>query len=181
MGIVVPFPGSNPLGHRILTALALRDGSWLASLLRRAEGDDALLDEVREAIGVLKHRLVEPALEAWAQAEGRAAREVLERLLLETGLHDPRILAVLLRVLARDPELGALSLARYGDAAALPHLAATLDALAPSAHDHAIDAVAFAVEELGGDLTPSQLAKWEELARLRATARPTPLKRALTT
>ena len=95
-----------------------------------------------------------------------------------SGLHarDDRLFQILLRTLGEDVELGAGSLAEYGDPAALPYLGAALDACEVDleggllANQDVVEIEA-AIEELGGSLSVRQRAKVRAVLAAREAAR----------
>jgi hypothetical protein len=127
---------------------------------------DPLFMAVIDALEPQGPRLVNPVLERLPTAIGEYRRE-LWSLLAKSGVRAPRVFDALLTALAEDPEAGAMSLAEYGDPAALPHLSAAFDRyqIRPGDHLDPDDSIAFelqeAIEALDGKMTPDQEAKYE--------------------
>jgi hypothetical protein len=130
--------------------------------LTRTDPLDILHDRIVSILSEMGPPVAEPALRAAANAD----KEVLESLasiLARLGLHDDRILDILLAQLQRAPSWAG-NLAAYGDPRALPALSKALDAFTldqtgnPFAN-HALIEIREAIEELGGTLTAEQQRK----------------------
>lgn len=96
-------------------------------IFARHDSFDALACAVHSALECFGPPVLEPALAACAAATSEDERSSLAGLLVDLGVRDDRILALLVGVLERDPLDGACLLKEYGDLAALPHLHAALD------------------------------------------------------
>jgi uncharacterized protein YchJ len=87
-----------------------------------------------------------------------------------SGLKDERLLSLLLDHLRQEPEHGAMCLAEYGDARALPALATALDTATvhqeSAFENHVFVELEAAIRDLGGVLTPEQRAKCEHARRV---------------
>jgi HEAT repeat protein len=88
-------------------------------------------DEIVEALAALGPAAVEPLLELHRSVAPEDACDVVF-VLAATGVKDPRIVDLLLPVLAADPYEGALSIGLYGDPSLAPQVQAALDALPPA-------------------------------------------------
>lgn len=130
--------------------------------LARTDPLDILHDRVIHSLARIGPPVVEPALRAAASAE----EEILDSIasvLARIGLHDDRILEVLLAQLRRAPAFAG-NLAAYGDPRALPHLLEALDAYAIDesrsllANNDLIE-IRYAIEELGGTLSAERERK----------------------
>jgi len=159
------------LGYAPIHALRLlgelRSTAAIPRILHVLMDSDSLDIARGAAYGALKDigaPAMEPCLAAYASSTEVEDRIDLAGILSDLGVRDERIYAVLLEELARDAESGAGNLAAYGDPRALPHLSRALDdyqfvkADSPLAN-HTIVELCAAIEELGGDLTETQLAK----------------------
>ncbi len=171
---VVPFPGDSvfddPFVQGILSATRGGDLEALLLAYQQVPPGDWLHEELGRALIGLGPILVDPALDLWAEADSHEERGALAGLLAACGTRDPRILEILVVGLGEAPGPAALQLARYGDPAALPSLSAALDALALTPEAADLEGLVYAIEELGGVLTPAQAEKWEAIARLRERA-----------
>ncbi len=117
---------------------------------------------------------LEPTLRAIQAGRGPAGGKALAEVLSELGVHDNRVLRVLLDVFEQDPSLGASYLASYQDPAALELLH---DAFADTPVDtdnpfanHVFTELAAAIDALGGELTALEQAKLNRATRLRRRA-----------
>lgn len=98
---------------------------------------------------------------------------MLAEILSQPGRRDPRDLALLVAGLDTETMLYASLLSSYGDPAALPALSAALDradVVSDSFGLGPIGEIAYAIEALGGELTPDQIVK-RALNRHRHRAR----------
>jgi hypothetical protein len=145
-------------------------------VLARCDAMDILYSTLTEVLESFGPPVLEPALAVHAAAKSEDQRSAIADVLSRIGVLDDRILAVLLRTLEDDVELGAGSLAEYGDPAALPHLGAALDGCELDvrggllANQDIIELVA-AVEELGGALSEDQERKVRAVEAARDEAR----------
>src|SRR5574342_616833 len=145
-------------------------------VLARCDPMDILYSNLIHALESFGPPALEPALAAHAAARSRDQRMAVAEVL--SGLHarDDRIFQILLRTLGEDVVLGAGSLAKYGDPAALPYLGAALDACELDrsggllANQDVIEIEA-AIEELGGSLSVRQRAKVRAVQAAREAAR----------
>ncbi len=144
-------------------------------VLARCDPMDILYSTLSEVLESFGPPVLEPALAVHAAAETEDQRSAIADVLSRIGVRDHRVLAVLLRTLEDDVELGAGSLAEYGDPAALPHLGAALDRceLGVSGllvNQDIIELVA-AIEELGGALSEDHERKVRAVEAARDEAR----------
>jgi hypothetical protein len=145
----------------------------LLGILARHDPFDSVAFVARSALESIGPPVLEPALAAHAAAVSDRERFSLEGVLADIRVRDDRVLAVLLKVLERDPSDGAVLLDRYGDPAALPRLFAALDRCCrirgggPRANPGVLE-LAEAIENLLGMLGPTQETRVleEELDRL---------------
>ncbi len=87
-------------------------------------------DEIVEALAALGPAAVDPLLDLHRSVAPEDAGDVVF-VLAATGVKDPRIAGLLLKILASDPYEGALSIGLYGDPSLAPQVQAVLDALPP--------------------------------------------------
>ncbi|WP_395834728.1 SEC-C metal-binding domain-containing protein [Archangium violaceum] len=113
------------------------------------------------------------ALEALERSRTPDERFGLLSVLSRCGVKDERIYSALIQQFEEDPFLGAMNLARYGDARTLEPLVRALDATSVAedeedlfAHQSVIE-LAIAIETLGGTLTEAQREKRERAQRAR--------------
>ncbi len=145
-------------------------------VLARCDPMDILYSTLIDALESLGPPVLEPALAAHAAAESEDQRAAIASVLSSVGVRDDRILAILLKSLEDDVELGAGSLAKYGDPAALPHLSAALDGCELDtrggllANQDIIELEA-AIEELGGVLSEDQRRRFRLVEAARDKAR----------
>ncbi len=138
----------------------------LLRVLARCDSMELLYGAAIRALQTFGIGAVDQVLEAHAAASSDDHRAALADVLSGLGVRDPRILAVLLRVLEEGVDLGAGLLVEYGDPAALSHLGAALDRAVLDdeagllANQDVIELVA-AIEDLGGTLSEGH----EEKAR----------------
>lgn len=132
-------------------------------LLSRTDFMDVLHDRLLTAMPAIGAPVVEPALRAASEARGDA-RDSFIAVLADAGVHDDRILDLLLDQLRRDPT-HAGNIAAYGDPRALPALYRAFDSfrIEPGESifgNQALVEIRDAIEELGGTLTAEQKAKY---------------------
>jgi hypothetical protein len=145
-------------------------------VLARCDAMDILYSTLIEVLESFGPPVLEPALAVHAAAESEDQRSAVADVLSRIGVRDHRALAVLLRMLEDDVELGAGLLAEYGDPAALPHLGAALDRCELDvrggllANQDIIELMA-AIEELGGALSEDQERKVRAVKGARDEAR----------
>ena len=130
--------------------------------LVRADPLDILHDRLLSCLARLGAPVVEPALRAAASAN-EDTLDSIAAVLARVGIHDERILDILLAQLRRVPDLAG-NLADYGDPNAIPALLEALDAfeLVESANpfaNHPLIEIRAAIEELGGTLSAEQQLK----------------------
>jgi hypothetical protein len=139
----------------------------LIQTLRDTEAGDPLHEEIHCVLQGLGERVVEPMLLAHDAFRGEEVQDCFADVLAGAGVRDVRILALLLGMLETgDVTLAACLLAEYGDPGALPALSRALDETtiedpAPAFRNQPVFEIANAIEELGGRLTPSQVAHVE--------------------
>jgi HEAT repeat protein len=120
----------------------------------------------------------EPILEAWTHASDPDDRNAFCEILCGLGVRSEAIFEALKRGFREHTQLGAMALAEYGDPRALPILGQELDdfevvdgAITPFDNQEVIELHA-AIEQLGGELTPSQNEKLELVRAFREAAAP---------
>jgi len=159
-----PGKGWAPI-HAVELLGDLRAATAVEPMLRalaRTDPLDILHDRVLSSLPKIGAPVVAPALCAAASADEETLESVAS-VLARVGLHDDRILDLLLAQLRRAPAFAG-NLAEYGDPRALPSLLEALDAFEldesgnPFAN-HALIEIRSAIEELGGTLTAEQQLK----------------------
>lgn len=136
-------------------------------MLRRLadlEHDAYLYSGLIHALSRLGAPVIEPVLLAYAAPSSDDHRAALIDILSSAGVHDDRILAILLEYLGERPD-GAGYLVSYDDPQALPALHRAFDELVVVEDDsplanQALVELASAIEELGGELSEAEVAKW---------------------
>lgn len=151
--------------------------------------DEELYDRALRSVEALGSRAAEVLAGAYAEPARADSRSFVAAVAGGSRLEDERLISLLLDHLRNEPEHGAMCLAEYGDARALPALSAALDAApvreADFAGNHVFVELAAAIRDLGGDLTPQQRAKCaharalsrdmgERLLRIAAPEKPAP-------
>lgn len=136
----------------------------MLDLLADGDGTDYLSAAIIEALPAMGPTVLERLLQAQPQFEKSNQMNLLNVVLSRLGVHDPRILAILLDELKRSLDTGAANLAVYGDPAALPDLMRAFDDYEVTPSDsplthHAMIELTAAIEDLGGELTPAQQTK----------------------
>jgi hypothetical protein len=126
-----------------------------------------LYDTLVRALPRLGAAVVEPALAAYRTADPEF-RSHLCSVLAKLGVKDERIYAALVEEYPRDPVLGAIHFAEYGDPRALPLLSKTVDEYVEDTSDNLLAnqllvEVVEAIKELGGTLTPEQQEKVDSI------------------
>ena len=148
----------------------LGDGRAVPVLLRmlaRYDALDAYYEDAAEALSALGDVAIEACLAAYPTADQDDLRAGIASVLHRAAGKDDRISHTLVDFLERSPELGAMYLAAYGDARAVPALSQMFDALPVDDQDGAMMAnhvfveLRGAIEALGGQLTAAQTAKAE--------------------
>lgn len=164
--------------HAVALLETLRTPEAIEPMLRVLAGCDALeilYSRLIFALQAFGAPALEPVLAAYAAAQTEDRRMALEDVLAGLRVRDDRILRRLLDALERAPEHGASLLAEYGDDAALPALAAALDACEPYRRggfvaNSALIELEAAIAALGGTFTPDQERKLEPLRAARRAA-----------
>lgn len=145
----------------------------MLEVLRGCDTMEVLFSAIMLALPKMGEAVVEPALRAYAGTEDPDYRNWMCAVLAESKVRDERIWNLLLEELATDADAGAMNLAEYGDATALPMLGERLEGLLADADglmdDMAIIELCAAIEVLGGTLTADQRAKRETAANQRHT------------
>jgi hypothetical protein len=143
--------------------------------MQEIDCDDILFTAIVRSLGSFGAAVMEPTLDALACSPDATLRGIFCEILACCRTRDERIFAVLVECFARGAENGAANLAMYGDARAVPYLAAALEAHVfginaadddPGANPALIELVD-ALDILGGDLTPSQSAKKDLITQRR--------------
>jgi hypothetical protein len=127
---------------------------------------DIFYQKVREALIAFGPLVMDPCLDAYAATTDADLHDSLLDVLGGLAIHDERIYEVFLDSLQRSPELAAMYLAEYGDPRALPALSQVFDTLLVHDDDtilgnHVFVELRCAIEDLGGHLTATQVAKAE--------------------
>jgi len=174
--------GDRPAVPAASLAGVLRLDSAAASLIRcveRLPGGDRLSAAALEAIERIGPAALEPALAAFDACPDPAGRSRIGDALVSAGVKDGRVLESLLRSFRERPDWAPVNLVAYGDRRAIPELSAALDRAAVLdasdlnlVSDLFVMELAWAVEVLGGRLSPSQQRSLDRAAdRLRALER----------
>lgn len=135
---------------------ALESIDALIQVALSSEWDEILLSQILIAFSSFGEAVLEPALSAYASAKTDLEREIMLASASSTGIHDHRVFEIIHTEFKKDPTKAAIQFAAYGDKAALPILADTLN----KAYEPVlITELAFAIRELGGELAPKQEKK----------------------
>ena len=154
-------------------------------LLREMKATDAIQPMIRwmqkiDFLSILHDRLLQalisfgeealqPVLAAYDETTEYEERRSLCSILSEIRVKNDAIYETLLRQLEENVEWGSVCLGEYGDTRALPHLQQALDeyeVIADADHplsDQAVFELCAAIQEMGGQLTPSQQHKWDQV------------------
>jgi hypothetical protein len=160
----------------LLTALKAPEAIGpMFDLLLRTEPGQPLYAAVLQGLERMGPAVAPEGLERLAREKDEAARISLLAVLARSGARDERLIEALLEQLEEEPTLGALNLARYGDARALEPLARALE-VCPPLSEESVDLfasqvlveLAAAIESLGGTFAESQR---EKVARARSMRR----------
>jgi hypothetical protein len=141
----------------------------LLEVLEDSAYDNVIYSNCIYALKAIGAAVLEPSLAAITEDASDDFSAALGEVLCALGVHDERILVVLLAGLKREPELFAGHLARYGDPRAVPALVAAFDSLVPDANAEGMYAnqasveVVYAIDTLGGTLTATQRAHHDRL------------------
>jgi hypothetical protein len=163
-----PGKGFAPI-HAIELLGELRAEAAIPAMLRVLQSTnwmDWIHDGVIRALAKVGAPALEPCLRAHAETSSEVSRDGLTAVLAGLGVRDDRVFEILLRQLEEEPDKAAASLAEYGDPAALPYLSRAFDRYeiverdSPFANHSAVEIEA-AIEELGGELTAAQKAKFK--------------------
>lgn len=139
----------------------------VVAVLREAHPDAPEYALAIRALAAIGPPALEPLLSSPAGDPDFEAARI--EALADLGQRDPRVLALLVAGLDREPGLFAAHLAEYGDPAALAALGRALDRLSPDAEDLLptdLVEIADAIVALGGALGPAQQEKRAAAARL---------------
>lgn len=126
---------------------------------------DAYHTEAADALVRLDKPAIDACLEAYPTTDNDDMQAGIASVLSRSAAKDERSYQTLLDFFAQSPELGAIYLAAYGDARAIPALSQMFDALPLNEQDdavmsnHVFAELRSAIEELGGQLTATQRAK----------------------
>ena len=162
--------GYAPL-HALKLLGEMKSVAAIPSMLRVIERSDHLAMAYSTAIYALQalgDHAVEPALAAYAAADDDEFRDPLTEVLAGLGVRDERIFEILVERLPLERTLGAGNLVTYGDTRAVAHLQRALDEYVFTRADtpfanHDVIELAAAIEDLGGELSPSQMRKLERV------------------
>jgi len=162
---------AEPCGDDAVVAAIRLLGAWrveaavgpLIALLESADSLEHVWSAAIFALGEIGLPAVEPLLAAHGRRRDDDDGAGIANALSETGVRDERIFELLLATLRESRALGAILLAEYGDARALPALSTALDGFevdpkSPIANIDGFD-LEDAVVTLGGELSPTQRAK----------------------
>jgi len=146
---------------------ALGDERAIPVLMRclpTSEEFDGLCYEAVKALVAIGPAAIDRCIEAYAATNDENVRDSVLDVLGKSPKPDERIYEVFLDTLERSPELGAIFLGKYGDPRALPALSKALDDVAIPDDDSlqtyfVLMELQCAIEDLGGQLTETQLAK----------------------
>jgi len=138
----------------------------LLEVLADTDTIDIIHDALTEALGDLGESVLEPALKAYSETDDHEYQRSLCYVLSRLGVHDERIFTILLGLLAKDTELGAMCLTDYDDPEAIEYLSRCFDEQkadnkAGPLSNHVFVELRCAIEELGGSLTPEQQAIYD--------------------
>jgi uncharacterized protein YecA (UPF0149 family) len=134
----------------------------LLALILEGEWDDRAVDAACVALPRHGRAALEPLLAAHDAEDDPFERALFGCQLADLGVEDERIYERLVAHLGHHPEVGGGSLARYGDARALPFLCEALDACdseGPDDFARPVIELSYAIETLGGELTQEQEAR----------------------
>lgn len=161
-----PGEGWAPI-HAVEMLAELRAEEAIPPMLRvlaRTEWSAILHGEILKALPMLGPAALEPSLAAFEESQDPDLQRSLFHVLAGLKAHDERVFRILARLLEEDVEFGAMLLAEYGDARAVPLLSAALDEYQPKPSDdwmanHAVVELEAAIQHLDGTLTPEQKEK----------------------
>ena len=139
----------------------------MINCLVSTEWECILHDRLLSVLRPFGEPALEPLLEAYENTEDLEIRKSLCSVLAGLGIQDERIFRLLLEELEEEVDLGAMHLADYGDSQALPYLQQAFDTyeVVEIGHllaNHAVIELRAAIEELGGQLTESQVQKYDQ-------------------
>ncbi len=176
-----PGEGWAPI-HAVELLSELRPPEAIAPLIRvlaRTDWGDIIHDEALKALPAFGSAALEPLLALHAEATDDTSQSSALAVLAKLGVRDDRVYQALARDMEREPIMGAIQLAEYGDPRGLPLVSAALDRFEPQGKgllaDMGLADLIAAIEMLGGELTPAQQ---ENVRRLRVP-RETPQDRML--
>ena len=147
--------------------------SMLTWLLRTESGEDILHSRLISTLSAFGETAFQPVLQAYHETSDPEYRRSLCDTLTGLGIKDDQIFDIALDYLEEDVEYGAMCFAVYGDSKALVHLQRALDDYEveetdnPFAYQPVIE-LCGAIQELGGQLTPSQAEKHKRVMAHRA-------------
>jgi hypothetical protein len=147
----------------------------LLKLMAETTWEEILHDAIIQALPKVGAAVVEPALRLYGDTKDPEVRDSVRAVLCEVGIRDDRILDIVVAGLEEEPGLGAMNLASYGEASALPRLHEAFDRIPNEAEgpfaDQSLIELQDSIERLGGELTVAQRSKLERAmeARRRAT------------
>ena len=139
----------------------------MLKVLSKVDEGDVMRQTLEEALVEIGSAAMEPTLRAHVDSTDNIYRDSLCTVLAELGIRNDRIFACLIEQFERNIDLGAMSLAEYGDPRAIKHLSAAFDRyeVDPSpgafANQSTIELKA-AIEELGGNLSRAQQRKYRQ-------------------
>lgn len=136
----------------------------MLDLLADGDGTDCLSEAIVDSLAEMGPTVLDRLLQAQPRFAKPNQLNLVNVVLSKLGVHDPRVLAILLDELKRSPDIGAANLAVYGNPAAVPYLMRAFDDYEVTPSDsplthHALIELTAAIEDLGGELTPTQQAK----------------------
>ena len=136
-----------------------------------------LHDRLLQALISFGEEALQPVLAAYDETTEYEERRSLCSILSESSVKNDTIYEILLRQLEENVEWGTICLAEYGDTRALPHLQQALDEYEVttdannSLADQAVFELCAAIQEMGGQLTPLQQHKWDQVESHREVFR----------
>jgi hypothetical protein len=153
----------------LITLQAVEAIEPMLETLAATDWMDIAHDRLISQMPRLGRAVLEPALRRFAETADEDFRDSVCAIIAGLAVRDARIFTILIEQLKRDPLSGAMSLAEYGDPAALPYLYAAfdrfeLDDSGPFANQELFD-IQDAIETLGGEFTSEQLKKVRQAKR----------------
>jgi hypothetical protein len=108
--------------------------SALLSALIRGDLDEILSNKIAVRLPELGQAVFEPAVQLMLSTTDEEKRDVLCSIIAQLGVRDERVFDWCKERFERDPVIGSISLADYGDERALPLLRAAIEGFEPERH-----------------------------------------------